>query len=96
MSHYYCSEHGDDPDSRFITCDAALEWKQKDATIATMQARIDALTAALKSIANPIAYLQQEAEREGYRINGGAAVSLASDAEFLKGLAKTALLEAEK
>ena len=60
------------------------------------QARIDALTAALKSIANPIAYLQQEAEREGYRINGGAAVSLASDAEFLKGLAKTALLEAEK
>lgn len=44
MSHYYCSEHGDEPDSRCVICDVALEWQQKDATISSLQARIEALT----------------------------------------------------
>lgn len=58
-----------------------------------LKARITALEAALNAIVNPIAHFQKEAEREGYMLNGGAAVSLASNAEFLKGIALEALLQ---
>ena len=48
MSHYYCSEHTDNADSRCITCEAAREWVEKDSTISTLQARINALTAEVE------------------------------------------------
>ena len=43
MSNYYCSEHTDNADSQCITCEAAREWIEKDNTIATQQAHIEAL-----------------------------------------------------
>lgn len=47
MSHYYCSEHTDNADSRCITCEAAREWVEKDSTISTLQARIEKCEAML-------------------------------------------------
>ena len=40
MSHYYCSEHGDDPDASCVTCDAAREWIDKDERIAELEAEL--------------------------------------------------------
>ena len=60
--------------------------------LATQQSRIEDLEKALESIANPVAYLQKEAERDGYRLNSSA-LAIASDAEFLKELARAALLQ---
>ena len=36
MSHYYCSEHGDDPDASCVACDAARDWIDKDELIAEL------------------------------------------------------------
>lgn len=47
--------------------------------------------AALERIANPIAHMQRRAEAEGLVLNGMMAVAMASDHNYLKGLAKEAL-----
>lgn len=46
----YCSEHTDNADSRCITCEAAREWIEKDATISSLQARIEELEEAAKTV----------------------------------------------
>lgn len=46
---------------------------------------------ALWQIANPIAHLQQEAEKEGGKLDGMGAISLAKDANWLQGIARKAL-----
>lgn len=46
---------------------------------------------ALKDIRAPIAYLRRKAEAEGCRLDGGNAIALGSDAEFLKDIATGAL-----
>ena len=53
--------------------------------------RIEELEGALNNIENPITYLRREAEKDGAKLNGAAAVSLAEDASFLKGIARQAL-----
>ncbi len=46
---------------------------------------------ALRNIENPIGHMQEEAERDGYQINGGMLISLAKDPGYLQGIAKDAL-----
>jgi hypothetical protein len=53
--------------------------------------RIEELEDVLEDIENPIAYLRREAEKDGAKLNGSAAVSLAEDASFLRGIARKAL-----
>ena len=48
---------------------------------------------ALAKIADPIGYMQKEAELTGNRLDGHWAVQLASDANFLKQWAREALKE---
>ena len=45
----------------------------------------------LHAIAYPIKAMQEEAEKDGAKLNGGAAISLAKDANYLTGLAKSAI-----
>ena len=45
----------------------------------------------LKNIANPINYMQEQAEKDGCKLNGQMAVSLSEDANYLKGLANNFL-----
>lgn len=52
-------------------------------------------TGALEKIANPIVYLQKEAEKSGASLNGQAAIMLANDANWLRDIAKKALKEME-
>lgn len=54
-------------------------------------AEIERLRSALKEIANPIAAIQERAKRDGHRIDGRAAITIADDPYYLKGLAKKAL-----
>jgi uncharacterized protein (UPF0335 family) len=54
---------------------------------------ISRLEAALQRIANPIAWIQDEAKRTGYEVNGYMAVRLADDPNYLRGIAREALKE---
>jgi len=51
---------------------------------------------ALWSIANPIAYLQQEAEKEGGKLDGAGAIYLSNNANWLQGIARKALEKIEQ
>lgn len=46
---------------------------------------------ALKKIANPVKYLEDEAKKIGANLNGHIAVELANDANYLRGIAINAL-----
>ena len=48
---------------------------------------------ALQKIANPIKYLQDEAEEEGARLDGYMAIQLTKDANFYQEIARKALEE---
>lgn len=48
---------------------------------------------ALQKIANPIKYLQDEAEKEGARLDGYMAIQLTKDANFYQEIARKALEE---
>lgn len=48
---------------------------------------------ALQKIANPIAYLQQEAKEQGAQLDGMGAIALANNANWLSSVAARALLE---
>lgn len=50
---------------------------------------------ALKKIARPIDYLQDEATKAGGKLDGRMAMQLANDADWLKSIAKSALIELE-
>ncbi|MAE82814.1 MAG: hypothetical protein CMB80_08780 [Flammeovirgaceae bacterium] len=63
-----------------------------------MQNDVEQLTAdntrfrqALERIANPVKYMQAEAEREGNELNGAMAFQLSNDPEYLKRIAELAL-----
>jgi len=45
----------------------------------------------LKNIANPLNYLQEQAEKDGCKLNGQMAVSLCDDPSYLRGLANNFL-----
>jgi len=53
----------------------------------------DVAIIALKKIANPIQYLQEEAEKEGAKLDGYMAVQLTKDANFYQEIAIKALKE---
>lgn len=53
----------------------------------------DVAIAALKKIANPIQYLQEEAEKEGAKLDGYMAIQLIKDANFYQEIARKALKE---
>ena len=63
-------------------------------TIATLEARVKELEAALTRIANPIKAFIEDAEKDGCKLDGHAAISLAKDAEILKQWATSALSSA--
>lgn len=46
---------------------------------------------ALRTIANPIQHLQEEAKKVGGELNGGYAISLANNANWLQGIAQDVL-----
>ena len=46
---------------------------------------------ALEKIANPIKYLQDEAEKEGAKLNGYMAVEISKDVNFYRDIARKAL-----
>ena len=48
---------------------------------------------ALKAIANPVKHLAEDAERDGFEIDGQIAVQLSNDANFLKQIAQQTLKE---
>ena len=48
---------------------------------------------ALQKIVNPIKYLQEEAEKEGARLDGYMAIQLTKDANFYQEIARNALEE---
>lgn len=56
-----------------------------------MLLELDYLRNALDRIARPIWWLQEDAKRDGMHLNGGAAVSLANDPNYLSTIAKRAL-----
>lgn len=51
---------------------------------------------ALYKIANTISYLQEEAEKEGNKLDGMAAISLANDSNWLRSIAQKALTQVEE
>ncbi len=55
------------------------------------QKETERLREALEQIAFPIKHLQQEAEREGAKLDGAMAIALSNDANWLKNIAKKAL-----
>jgi hypothetical protein len=64
--------------------DAVEELKQ-------LKKRNEQLREALIKISNPIGYFQKEAEKEGRKINGLHAVTLANDPSYLSKIATEAL-----
>jgi uncharacterized protein with ACT and thioredoxin-like domain len=48
---------------------------------------------ALEKITNPIKYLQEEAEKDGAKLNGYMAIEITKDANFYKEIARKALEE---
>ncbi len=49
---------------------------------------IERLRQGLKDISNPISYLKREAEADGCILNGGMAISISRDPEFLMKIAR--------
>jgi hypothetical protein len=49
------------------------------------------LVEALENIANPLSYLRRKAEKDGGKLNGHA-IHIANDPEFLKSIARKALI----
>ena len=68
--------------------------EQQASTIATLEAKCKELEAALTRIANPIKAFIEDAEKDGCKLDGHAAISLAKDAEILKQWATSALSSA--
>jgi len=64
---------------------------EAESTIATLQARVEELEKALGKIAYPIKTLEAEL-KEGEQLNGVAAIQLSNDANYLKQIAKNALI----
>ena len=102
MSHYYCSEHTDNADSRCITCEAAREWVEKDSTISTLQARINALTAEVEEQARLLGtsgsreaelLARIEALREANRQLHGELATLLTRMEALEKASNTAVAD---
>ena len=46
---------------------------------------------ALRKIANPIAWLQNDAEKRGLRLDGNWAIQMAGDSNYLRGIANDCL-----
>ena len=65
------------------------------ASIQELSKQVAKLQLTLQEIANPIKFLQQRADEQGGKLNGLFAINLATDAGYLKGLAKKALAEIE-
>lgn len=55
--------------------------------------REEVLIKALNSIVNPLLALEQEAKKDGNKLDGFMAVQLANDPEHLKQIARQALLD---
>lgn len=64
-------------------------------TMARLQKRVAKLEKALHHIANPIAVIQAEAKAQGMSVDGGMAVRLSDDPNYLKGIAREALANVE-
>lgn len=62
-----------------------------DAALEAMEIYANEYKKALEKIANPLKYLQDEAERDGCKLNGVMAAQLCNDANWLKSIATKAL-----
>tara|TARA_R110002020_G_scaffold128554_1_gene288119 strand:+ start:481 stop:696 length:216 start_codon:yes stop_codon:yes gene_type:complete len=67
------------------------ELKKLQQENAELRAEVIKLKSGLLMIENPIAYLQEQAERTGNDLNAMAAINLSNDPEWLKGIAKQLL-----
>ena len=82
---------------RFAEGKELEETKQKYVDVCTALNKLnlpDVMASAfdcLKNIANPISYMQEQAEKDGCKLNGQMAISLSEDANYLKGLANNFL-----
>ena len=56
-------------------------------------ARVVALREALDNIAHPVKYLESCAKEAGDKLNGGAAIALSKDPQFLRDIARKALID---
>ena len=56
-----------------------------------LRERLAMYEAALRKIANPIAWMRQDAEAQGMKLNGAMAITLAEDHNYLKQIAESAL-----
>ena len=56
-----------------------------------MESELSRYREALDRIARPLWWMQRDAKREGYKINGAMAANLADSGSYLSGIAKKAL-----
>lgn len=62
----------------------------------TPPATSNELLEALEKIAYPIKHFQEQAEKEGCKLDGRAAIALSNDANWLKGIAIAAIQQNKK
>jgi hypothetical protein len=70
-----------------------IEVQQQE--IQKLQAKLDKAREALDEIVYPIKHMQDKAEKEGMRLDGGIAIALGENASYLKNIAIKALTEIE-
>lgn len=63
-----------------------------DAALNAMEIYASQYKEALEKIAHTVDYLQKEAEREGFRLNGQMAIQLSNDPNYLKKIAIDAIV----
>jgi hypothetical protein len=68
-----------------------MDFRELDLRVADLEQENKRLRAALKAIANPIQHMQEEAVREGMKLDGHMATAMADSPAYLSGLAKKAL-----
>jgi hypothetical protein len=70
--------------------DTAKEIETRVNNLTRLQSENERLKSALEQIAEPIGWMQKNL-KEGERLDGGYAIMLSNDANYLKGIARAAL-----
>jgi uroporphyrinogen-III synthase len=73
----------------------AFAAQEVEAVIAETKKQRDELLEALKKIVNPIAYMRSKL-KDGEQLNGHYAIQLSGDPQYLKGIALTAITNAQE
>jgi hypothetical protein len=69
----------------------AEDYRELDMRVAELEDEVKRLKHALNAIAFPIKHMTEEAEAQGYKIDGRMAMQLADSPAYLMGIAKEAL-----